>query len=182
MESSAMADAKKILHSAEIFRLATRILATQIEGGHPSFLAPYGVNAAFTLELYLKCLLTLERGSPPRGHNLLQLFNKVRPANQARIRVYYDNAPEKSRQLRQAMQAVTGLPSDFDSDLKASQRAFELMRYHWEGTWELGTGWSAGDITESVRHVIFEIRPDWAREVSRAEKVVLDAQPTSPTR
>jgi len=61
-------NAKEVFSTAEVFRDAARILDRSMSEGLMLHLAlPLVVNAAFSTELYLKCLLLVEN-NPTEGH------------------------------------------------------------------------------------------------------------------
>src|SRR5262245_36741778 len=45
----------------------------------------YCVLAAFTIELMFKCLICIEQGGSPRGHDLLELFDKLSAPTRERL-------------------------------------------------------------------------------------------------
>lgn len=62
---------KKAFVSAEAFLEVGTLLVAELHRGNTRILAHTLVtNVSFALELYLKCLLSLEQGRMPRGHNL----------------------------------------------------------------------------------------------------------------
>jgi len=120
------------------------------------------VCQAFSMELYLKCLVAVEGGNPQNEHNLDKLFLKVGAGSQGIIRANYGN----KRIAQDALYAAAKLPvlakSDFDSALHASADAFTDFRYIYEGAIQSEEGWLAGSISECVRERIIELRPEWA--------------------
>jgi hypothetical protein len=151
------ADPKTVFSQAEVFRTGSQIL-----GGYlPNLAIPWVVCAAFSLELYLKCLLLIEGGSTEKKHDLEKLFANISCTSREAIRKNYEN----KRVVRDAMFAGAHVPppppSDFDFVLHASALAFEKFRYAYEGLIEDGQGWLAGDIGECVRERIIALHPDW---------------------
>src|SRR5207237_2145403 len=70
---------KFMLKSADAFHqtahLALQCAAPEEEKFHLGL--SYGVNGAFAVELYLKCLLAVEGSQIPARHNLRDLFERV---------------------------------------------------------------------------------------------------------
>jgi hypothetical protein len=151
-------DPKSVFLSAEVFRHGSQVLAA----GLPNTMAPMVVCTAFSMELYLKCLITIEGGDHKNEHNLERLFRKTSAGSQDAIRKNY----EKKRAIQDAQFAAAKVParpkSDFDHVLLASADAFVDFRYIYEGGIGQGEGWLAGPISECVRDRIIELHPEWA--------------------
>src|SRR2546430_1479658 len=79
---------------------------------------PSMVISAFASELYLKCLLLIERGSAPQVHFLDSLFSNLKPKTQARVRELWAElllTPQEVR-LRGAIESFSGVrfPTDLE--------------------------------------------------------------------
>lgn len=126
--------------------------------------------AAFSLELFFKCLLRREGKPLPRAHDLKVLFYLLEPSTQAQIR----NRSKpfipaiRKRIAREAKRRGVACPKvNFDYALEMSRRAFEHTRYIYEGL-PGGSGWIAAGILSATRKLVLEIEPTWryARVVS----------------
>lgn len=132
------------------------------------------VLSAFSLELYLKCLIILTGGKYPRKHTLIELFellpeiirtdvvaefDRLMIAAPSAIRP--DNAPDGNR-----------LPSDhysFQNCLSVMNNAFRNWRYLHESTGvESIEYYGHGPFTLSLERRIVAIRPGWAKWIGRA--------------
>jgi HEPN domain-containing protein len=106
---------------------------------------PVCVLAAFTIELMLKGLICIERGgSPPRGHDLLALFDEL-------------SAPTRKR-----LEAMwTPREPELGLALAAGRKAFEQVRYFYEDHKE-DFAFYLCSLPDMLVKVAFELRPDWA--------------------
>ena len=111
------------------------------------YLHAFIVNAGLTLELKLKHLHKLEGGSAPRGHNLLDLFNKLK----SDTRTFLINNVKSQVEQSIAHESIVAAARDelsidvsWDADflLEKSSYAFEKWRYVYEeqskGSWFCG--------------------------------------------
>ncbi|MBB5886333.1 MULTISPECIES: hypothetical protein [unclassified Xanthomonas] len=111
------------------------------------YLHAFVVNAGLTLELKLKHLHMLESGSPPRGHNLLSLFDKLSTDTKEFIQNHIKTQVSGSH----AHQTISDVAKDklnitvsWDARflLDKSSYAFERWRYVYEdqnkGSWFCG--------------------------------------------
>jgi hypothetical protein len=115
------------------------------------FVIAVAVNAAFSLELYLKCLLMIDSITPPKVHTLLDLFNLL-PADQRRK---IEELHDKSRALLWGEPPLRG--ASLLEILQMSNNAFDDWRYHHEDQKPLQ--FSAGPVIDHVKRVIFEASP-----------------------
>jgi len=86
-------------------------------------LCPQIVLDAFCIELYLKCIATIETGKTPRGHDLWsELFVPLTPESRRRITNHYKD-----------VLAATSVPAlNIEDALQQSAGAFESFRYLYE--------------------------------------------------
>jgi hypothetical protein len=85
--------------------------------------APFVVNAAFSIELYLKALVAKHGAKPPKGHELVKLFAKLPAAASAEI----ENVIPRCA----ANRALEGSPN-FKAYLEELNDAFVEWRYCFE--------------------------------------------------
>ena len=52
---------------------------------------PCSVLAAFAIELYMKCIVCIETGHPPKGHHLALLYKQISPQSRKRIEELWDD-------------------------------------------------------------------------------------------
>jgi len=125
--------------------------------------APHMVLSAFASELYLKCLLCLEKGSVPQTHNLKALFRDISTLAKKRIEQIWDAyaASPGVQELWKFIESTTGKPfhRDFAAVLERSSTAFNELRYLHEDN---SGSFLAGDLPQMLRTVILERRPLWA--------------------
>ena len=132
----------------------------------PTF-APGLTNLALSLEIYLKCLLALERNGRRFGGHLLykELYRHVRSDNQALISKYYeeyeDGRSGSAAVLRQLYKAPT-----FADTLLEAQNAFVAWRYSYEEETIKVLPKGFDSCVAAVRRVILEQKPQWQHHVA----------------
>jgi HEPN domain-containing protein len=152
------------LHAAS-FREAQLILeesrVPQVQ--RKALVLPGCVLSAFTSELLIKCLICIERGGkPPRGHDLLELFEKLSARTRKRLEAIWTDHLQLHRNKFEELQREVGLklPSDLRSALALGGKAFELIRYLYEGL-EEEFAFYLGAMPDILGKVVLELRPDW---------------------
>jgi len=167
-------DPANIFTVAEQFRSADKMLNLMLRQeltyeGHP---VPFDVSipmvtcAAFALELYLKCLISMETGDrPPNTHDYVRLFGLLHNDSKTAIRNYFDkNSGDTVTVIKRAFEQ-SGRPAptvDFDYVLSVSRRAFPIARYLYEGV-PAEQGWVAETIMEGARRTILKRFPHWEK-------------------
>ena len=159
---------------AEQFRFADKMLNLMLNGDlqYQGQRIPYDVSApmvtcaAFSLELYLKCLISMEMGkAPPNRHECDYLFSLLHIDTQAAMREYFRKEGGPTIAFIESQFAKLSRPApmiDFDYVLHASRRAFPIARYLYEGL-PGEQGWVAEVIMESARAVILKRFPQRAK-------------------
>jgi|SRR5262245_5853139 len=161
---------KFILKSADAFQEASILAlkrATE-DKDQTFFLASvYVVNAAFAVELYLKCLLAVESGQIPETHNLKELFNQVSRESRDKIRKRHKELASNHAVLSGARERV-GIKTDLDSLLEDSQDLFTHFRYLFEGVRNRTKpiGFALDLFGQIVRNRILDLRSEWLSDES----------------
>ncbi len=122
------------------------------------------VCAAFSLELYFKCLIRIGRKSFGREHDLVKLFALIGRRNRTKIKRYWNVNSDRVRSyVERTFEDDGSTPPtvDFEYVLSASKDAFITMRYVYEKGIETNTGWLADTIVEGTRIAILDIHPEW---------------------
>jgi HEPN domain-containing protein len=79
-------DPKLIFLNAEAFLEVCKVIVEARKRGNTKMLnLALATNASFSLEMYLKCLLVLEEGRTPRGHDLHSLFHALSPSTRSEL-------------------------------------------------------------------------------------------------
>jgi hypothetical protein len=124
---------------------------------------PVMVLGALTIELFLKCLICIETGAVPRGHDLRELFDRLAPATQARILRTWDGDIAVHR-ASEWDRIESGLGQkifrDLPSALSAASKAFERLRYSYEGN-TADVQYFLQDLPQLLGRVILERKPEW---------------------
>lgn len=82
-------DPRKIFGTAEMFFRAANLLFGAFHQGGVQVIPPSLTCYAFCLELYFKCLATLEKGGYKKGgHDLADFLDMISPKSQEKLRTY----------------------------------------------------------------------------------------------
>jgi hypothetical protein len=125
---------------------------------------PVMVVGAFTIELFLKCLISLETGTlPTRVHHLKELFDKLTPATQIRIEAEWQKIAAHRSAEWDGFENSLGIEiaRDLPSALAAGADAFQRIRYSYEGGNE-SLQFYLQDLPRALGRVILEAKPEWS--------------------
>jgi hypothetical protein len=123
---------------------------------------------AFSLELYLKCLITMHAGTTPRHHNIAKLFEQCSPKHQEMMRTFYlgyfASEPAELAVQRRMKQEFPGIPDprDLPAVLVAASTGYEKLRYNYEPP-SGDPGYFQGQLLRAARQAVFTLQPDWSR-------------------
>ena len=121
---------ERIFQQAVGFHQAQKILMESSPNDQREALVPpVCVLAAFTSELMLKCLICIERGSPPRGHDLLALFNELTAPTRKRLEVMWTDYVQHHPDRAAFKKAEVTMEPELTSALAAGRKGFEVIRY-----------------------------------------------------
>ena len=157
-------DPKEIFDEAESFLKASQAINNSAvrhhlkdpnQGIRMTF-AAY-VNHAYSFELYLKCLMGIEKGVFYMGHDLVELFGKLSKATQSKIIDYHNKGVIYSTQYY----IIHGFnkKTDFLSLLKEASNAFLDFRYLFDG--KKTNNYELDFPIKYVKWVILELRPSY---------------------
>jgi hypothetical protein len=124
---------------------------------------PAMVLSAFASELYLKCLICIETGEAPRGHDLKGLFLRLGPLTRKRIEDLWDEDRRRPHNQKQ-LNFIRGLPEgdrlqpDLLFIIGTSAKAFEELRYIYETEFPR---FLLGEFPNILHRVILEKHPEW---------------------
>jgi hypothetical protein len=124
--------------------------------------SPMMVLSALNSELFFKCLICIETGQIPIGHNLADLFQMLSETTRQRIdHIWQTEAVPLREKMWLAIEKQIGEPikRDLLSALVAGSRAFELIRYSYERGEPIT--FYLNDLPTILGRVILEIKPDW---------------------
>lgn len=126
-------------------------------------LVPTVVLRSFSIELYLKCLKSIECGKVPRGHELLSLYLCLSEVNRKKIRdkfdFYIQYNPAVIAMQKQLGEKMVSL--SIEDVLRTVNKVFETWRYAYEG--KGGSSYGLGELSRAVRETIVELRPEFAK-------------------
>ena len=127
---------------------------------------PYGVNAGLAVELYLKCLVSIECGQVPRTHNLKKLFCQLRRETRKRLKQNHDQIADQDQSFGVLRQH--GVATDLLSLLENGQEAFEWFRYPYEPDFHnKPASFTLTLFGACVRDFILDLRPEWLSKNQR---------------
>ena len=147
------------------FHMAFKVLEGW-KAPHPSgkraMAIPGSVISALAIELFLKTIICIETGHIPSTHNLLVLFNHLKPQTQSDVQAEWDHYAKVHEHRWADFDALLGQPvaRDLQTALKVGSRTFELARYYYEESAEFQ--FYLGALPEMLKRVIFKLRPDFA--------------------
>jgi hypothetical protein len=165
--------AEKVFEHAECFYQASLVLRTHLpvrlrpdhfDNIHAAvtLTEPLIVLDALTCELFLKCLICIETGSTPRGHDLKQLFDQISEATRTRIQnVWDDEIAVRKRQSWEKLERLgLKIARDLPSALAKGTKSFELYRYSYEGNTQ-DLHYYLEDLPALLEQLILEIKPEF---------------------
>lgn len=123
---------------------------------------PCLVMQALSIELYLKCLISLETGKkPPRGHHLKHLFDRLNVNTQKHLAALWRADTEGLNNVRNMLpeEMREAISDDVAKALTDGARAFEELRYHYET--ELTCRFYIDRMPRMLRSVIWQRMPEW---------------------
>jgi hypothetical protein len=126
------------------------------------------VVSALAVELFLKCLICIETGRSPRGHNLRQLYDQLAPDTRRDIAAIWQRELVPLRApMWNEMERLAGkpVPRDLPTALLVSNKSFEKVRYLYEGELD-GITYVLTDMPTILRRIILHKHPEW-RSASR---------------
>jgi len=156
---SGQADSKLAFLSAEAFLEICKVLIAAVRRGNMKILTlAIATNAAFSLEMYLKCLLLLEEGRAPYGHDIYRLFHSLSQSTRSELtkdhEAFVNSKPSFAAQARQ-----TGTSTNLEELLKLGRNAFTAFRYAHEQI-PSKTDFGLNGLTCCVRERILKLRPN----------------------
>ena len=127
-----------------------------------TLIEPLIVLGALTTELFLKCLICIETGDTPRGHNLRELFDQLNAATRARIQNMWDSgiALRRRKEWDEIERFGLKMPRDLPSALAKGSNAFERIRYSYEENTE-GLHYYLEDLPPLLEGLILEMKPEF---------------------
>lgn len=177
--------AKKLNGPVDVYINAWSFQATAIVlNAQPDkhlFYWPMVVNEAFALELFIKCLHRIRRRNV-RGHDVHKLFRRLSKADQKTIAKYYDEIVTSHPMYLDFSSLVK---FDVESVLLRSRSTFTTIRYWHEGvrpsTDAEGKSSNAGtgSLSDAIRKLILELRPQWKAMAIRVPVRFGDAPPST---
>mgnify|MGYP003576109629 CR=1 FL=1 len=171
MSKSQLSREERAFYQAEAFRkIGTSKTLGEAFEANLNVINVAEVCVAFALEVYLKILIGLQFGNPPRTHSLVELFACLNQPTQDRVRKHFAAIPRRPEVV--AALTAAGAPSDFDGMLAVSDDAFVRARYSYENaTRASNKGWLGTEIMEAVRQIILDAHPVWGTRTPKPTKV-----------
>jgi hypothetical protein len=165
--------AEKIFEHAESFyqaaaalrsHLPVRLRSDHFENIHAALTLtePLVVLDALTCELYLKCLICIETGDAPRGHDLRKLYDQVSGATRTRIESSWDSEVATRRRKKWDDLERFGLKvyRELPLALANGTNSFERYRYSYEGNTQ-GVHFYLDDLPSLLQRFILEMKPEF---------------------
>jgi HEPN domain-containing protein len=149
-------------HAHELLRASDALHKISGENKKLDVLVPALTLDAFSVEIFLKCLIAIETGTaPPRYHNLHKLFMQLSKSTRVRITTFWDWYAQGMEERWTARDIVIGreLPRDLESVLKRGAHAFERLRYHYDKSESYD--YYLGAFPYMLNLMALELRPEW---------------------
>jgi hypothetical protein len=152
-------DSWKIFASAkQFFELVS--LLTKTDGFVGMFPLGYLTNAAFTLELLLKCIISIEGKEPLKIHILDSLFNNLNEGNKNLILKHHRLIGERLGKTSEASNKI------FHDFLTNASRDFVTARYFFDESKSqdvdgLSYFYDIAPLLQATYNAILELRPEW---------------------
>ncbi|WP_294742012.1 hypothetical protein [uncultured Exiguobacterium sp.] len=156
--------AKQIYMQAVRFRNASNLISKAWSETNDIDLhvAPFVVNAAFSIELHLKCLYLLENGKLPDrkvGHHLGKLYRRLSEESRIVISMCFklinDNDPIHQELKKQVPEAHDSI----EKIIEASSDAFKKWRYSYESGYT--SFQSSEPVLIAIESRILQLKPEW---------------------
>ncbi len=170
-------DPKDIYLHARGFYLIDNIISNLDFDKNPQLLSdasqPSMVLSALNSELFLKCLICLERGIVPTGHHLHDLFFELSEPTRDRIQKLWETEVVPIREpMWQKIEQHMGhkLHRDLPGALRDGSRSFEEIRYSYE-TKGKGARFYLSDLPRILGLTILEKKPEWEHLVRRVSEI-----------
>tara|TARA_R110002050_G_scaffold88829_1_gene187253 strand:- start:259 stop:735 length:477 start_codon:yes stop_codon:yes gene_type:complete len=143
-----------IFFQALKFQKAAYLLNRNLEDDNWALLVPYITNISFTIELYLKALLTSEgkKGKVIEIHKLKELFGLLSEISQKRINYLF------SQQINNSKSPAFNDDNSLEAVLEDISNAFVKSRYFYESN--LGGVRFLNEVLVSVQLTLLEKEPD----------------------
>ena len=160
-------DPHAIFIQASAFELATLELVQLFKQGSRELEAPFVVNSALSMELYLKCLLHIEnKPTQARGHEFVKLFGRLTPQHRTEIANHFEQEKLRHPVLLSIFAAeragrISALQWGINDVLIRSNEAFEKWRYSYELPINNMVYAGVQPVRDGVRKVILQIHPRW---------------------
>lgn len=128
-------DVARIFQLAEQYSIASNLLIKQSWGDKWGCGAPYLLVDSFAVELYLKCLFTLDTGKAANySHNHRELFDALSSTTKTQIRDAFKRVIDADVVLKNlaALNPGAAIVLDFDRSLDAASDTFDKRRYAYD--------------------------------------------------
>ena len=127
-----------------------------------SIAEPVMVLGALTIELFLKCLVSIELGDAPRIHNLRELFGKLSLPTRSRIQQGWEEiAAHRAAQWNKLERRLgITMARDLLSALGAGGDVFQQIRYSYEANTDR-LQYYIHDLPQLLGKIVLEIKPEW---------------------
>jgi hypothetical protein len=142
------------------FWKGSRILLNSLRETKDSDLhIPIFIDQAFAGEIYLKCLLLIQTGKYPKGHDLKFLFDQLPATEKSAVDEIYKNEFKNSILYRHLM--TRKVVSKLSSVLARAGKTYVNMRYSFQSTAKpLGPTVGLPEFIEAVRKRLLVIEPE----------------------
>jgi HEPN domain-containing protein len=164
------------------FHQASEYLATTLGKPNPMAGAAVVINSAFASELYIKCLILLEKGQLIKDqHDLGKLFRQLHADTQTMIETPFDAEMARGPEISDATKAMLGArrpPRTLREALAEGADAFVRWRYLYETDDSRHRFFALFPLPKILNAVILGRKPGWSNFAISLARLP-DAPPTS---
>jgi HEPN domain-containing protein len=123
---------------------------------------PGMVLGTLTIELFLKCLVSIESGDVPGIHNLRELFGELSLPTRNRIQQGWDEIAAHRAEQWNLLEKRLGIAMarDLPSALAAGCDPYRQVRYSYEANTER-LQYYIHDLPQLLGKIVLEIKPEW---------------------
>ena len=142
-------------------------------------MVPCLVMQAFSIELYIKCLIGLEGHKIPQGHHLKNLFDRLNGKTQKELAALWlaDNDSRDAVRRMLPPNLREAVLDEVGKALSDGSRAFEQLRYAYEG--EPTCRFYIDRMPRMLRNMIWLRKPEW-RGLGPGQAIEITPIPTTP--
>jgi hypothetical protein len=133
---------------------------------------PCAINRSFSLELYIKCLIILDKGIYFEDHNAKKAFNMLLPETRRQCEELYDqiraNDPLCKRESERLRRQGEDPEKYFKLKIALTRGALAFMQLRYPFETNISFDYALGPLELAARKVILDRKPEWNPALGQA--------------